>query len=151
MRHGDAPVAEFDSERMLSELGKRQCLLVAGYIEASKVGAVLSSDYQRAIDSAHLATDGLQALNFFETEKLRPMAETQLAFTQILQYLDSLNDDASLLVVCHMPIISALAGLAVYGNTQAHTSFPCASLMHLRADFSGLACFDIVDHIFPTL
>ena len=151
MRHGDAPQARSDRERMLSELGKEQCREMSAFLEDLNIPKVITSDYQRAIDSASLVTKDLNAnLAFFQEALLRPMANANEALNFLCDELEKLETQSSLLVVCHMPLISELASLAIDGNLRNHYSFPCASLMKLQTDFASLGCFNLLDHSKPS-
>lgn len=151
MRHGDAPQARTDRERMLSELGQQQCREMSNHLEGLSLSRVITSDYQRAIDSANLVTESFQgSLEYLQNELLRPMANAKKALNFICDELESLDPQGSLLVVCHMPLISELASLAIDGNLKNHYSFSCASLMKLNTDFASLGCFNFLDHFKPS-
>lgn len=152
MRHGDAPQEKSDKDRMLSELGRDQCLEMSEYLEEPDVSEVISSDYQRAIDSAKLVLPSANKLFKQNTsELLRPMADSKKAFNFILNEMENIPDQSALLVVCHMPIIAELAALAVDGAVNNRLSFPCASIMCLQSDLLGQGGFDLVWQKNPTV
>lgn len=152
MRHGDAPQAKTDKDRMLSELGQQQCRQMSSHLENLELSKVISSDYQRAIDSAKIIVDGAEkSLEFMQNEFLRPMANPKAALNFICDELEKLEAGKTLLVVCHMPLISELASLAIDGSLRNHYSFPCASLMKLSSDFADSGCFNLLEHFVPDL
>ena len=150
MRHGDAPQARTDKERMLSDLGKRQCAQMSMHIKDLNVLSVITSDYQRAIDSANLVTqENTSTYECLQDERLRPMAHAKNALNFICDEFENLASDATLLVVCHMPLIAEMASLAIDGNLKNHYSFPCASMMKLTSDFASLGTFELLDSFSP--
>ncbi len=151
MRHGDAPQAKTDRERMLSELGKKQCEEMSVHLAGLNVSRVISSDYQRAIDSANLVTKNPGAgVEFFQNDLLRPMSHAKDALNFICDEFEKMKDDSVLLVVCHMPLISELASLAIDGHLRNHYSFPCASMMKLTSEFASSGCFELLDQLKPS-
>lgn len=145
MRHGDAPQARRDSDRMLSELGKRQCQFMGKYIKPLDKLSCVSSDYQRAIDSAQLTCSVNEAEISIKTSGLlRPTADANMAFDFIADQFDVMEAGGSLVVVCHLPIISELACLALDGVFSDRYRFPCASLMAMQGESAIQSCFDLL-------
>jgi len=151
MRHGDAPAAKSDSQRMLSEKGKAQCLEMSDCLGNNKssdresIGRILTSDYQRAIDSASLVSEKLSGKKHHnQTEQLRPNANPKIGIEEILDEVEMLENGESLLVVCHLPVIAELSALLIDGQINNRYSFPCASIMAMEAEFPGEGCFDFL-------
>jgi phosphohistidine phosphatase SixA len=148
MRHGEAPQAKTDRDRMLSEYGKQQCLGISQQLNDAKlsnvISTVITSDYQRAIDSAKLVCPiNKEVITESRTELLRPMSEPKQAFSFILEVFESISEQGALLVVCHLPIIAELAGLALDGFVSDKHHFPCASVMCLQTELPEQGCFDL--------
>ena len=147
MRHGDAPHAIKDSERMLSDYGKQQCSSMARHISKENIKKVITSDYQRAIDSAALIGSQIAPSILNETtDLLRPSADFYLGFKFLLNQLDELEDQSELLVVCHLPIIAYLASLSIDGDVNDNYAFPAASLMCLQTEIPSHGGFDLLWH-----
>ena len=145
MRHGEAPQARNDKQRMLGDLGKEQCVTMQQYIEGLVIAELLTSDYQRAIDSAEIIFPADSSnINRLSTELLRPMSESKAAFNFILDRLENIPEQNSLLVVCHLPIVAELAALAVDGVVNDRFGFPCASILSLECDLPAQGCFDLL-------
>ncbi len=146
MRHGEAPAAARDQDRMLNNLGKEQCQKMQVVFNNGFPDQVLSSDFRRAVDSAELILPCHEVSKRAESELLRPMADAKLGFNRILELFSSSEEAESALVVCHLPIISELAALAIHGNLKEHFRFPCASVMKLEAEYADLGCFSLLWH-----
>lgn len=145
MRHGDSPQEKVDKDRMLSELGREQCLDMSEHVDELDVSKVITSDYQRAIDSAKLVLPPVNKL-FAQavSQLLRPMADSKQAFNFLLDELQNIPEQSALLVVCHMPIIAELASLALEGTVNERLVFPCASIMCLQTDSPAHGAFQLV-------
>ncbi len=149
MRHGDAPQAKHDAERMLSKLGRAQCRSVAQKISHANIGKCLTSDYQRAIESASELCSALNIqIELNQTERLRPTASLNAAVNLICEQLDIL-DDGALLVVFHLPIISEVASMLIDGNMHKNYAFPVASVLELTTDIPVAGLFKKVTHHLP--
>jgi phosphohistidine phosphatase len=150
MRHGDAPSAKTDRERMLSDLGKQQCRNMAEHLSGFDVKKLISSDYQRAIDSAEIiCSESGVRVSATQSELLRPMANPKDALNFIADKVEETEEGACTLVVCHMPLISELASFAIDGNLSSRYSFPCASIIAMETDFAAEGCFQKLWQQYP--
>lgn len=131
LRHGEAEHRKTsDPERALTEEGHKEAH-AAGHSVAKHAGAglvVLASPYRRAQQTAEAV---LQELN-------RPVTTLQTVSwctpeddpIAALNHL-ALREETELLLVSHMPFVSALAGLLVEGDLCAGPPMRTASLVEL--------------------
>ncbi|MET0379468.1 MAG: phosphohistidine phosphatase SixA [Spongiibacteraceae bacterium] len=131
LRHGEAePRKTTDPERALTKHGHKEAQ-AAGHCLAKHAGAglvVLASPYRRAQQTAEAvlqelrrsATD-LQTVPWCTPDEDPVAALDHLAF----------REETELLVVSHMPFVSALAGLLVEGDWRAGPPMHTASLIEL--------------------
>lgn len=131
LRHGEAePRKTSDPERELTEAGHKEAhaagLSIAQYAGAELV--VLASPYRRAQQTAEAVLHELK----------RPATELQTVAwctpeddpVAALNHL-ALREETELLLVSHMPFVSALAGLLVEGDTCEGPPMRTASLVEL--------------------
>ena len=113
LRHGiaeDAAPGHPDSERALTSEGKEKLRRVLKRARSAGVSLslVLSSPYQRALETADIAVDVLGYKGkIVRTRALVPDASPYDTWNEIRGY----NNEHAILLASHEPLISSLAGL----------------------------------------
>lgn len=127
LRHGDATesITLHDSERPLSDLGKRQVTAAGKFLHSlpQQPSAILCSALLRAVQTAEVIQQELDAHPPRISEFLTPSSDPR----QILEELNKLRDDA-ILLVGHEPHVSATISLLISGNEQARIEMKKGSL-----------------------
>lgn len=131
LRHGEAePRKTSDPERALTAAGHKEAH-IAGLSIAKYAGAglvVLASPYRRAQQTAEAVLQELnRSVATLETVSWCTPEDDPIA---ALSHL-SLREETELLLVSHMPFVSALAGLLVEGDTCEGPPMRTASLVEL--------------------
>lgn len=131
LRHGEAEFRKTtDPERELTQQGYKE-VQAAGRSLAKHAGAglvVLASPYRRAQQTAEAVLQALRRpVTTLQTVPWCTPDEDPIA---ALDHL-ALCQETELLLVSHMPFVSALAGLLVEGNLYAGPSMRTASLVEL--------------------
>lgn len=141
LRHGEAESRKTtDAARALTERGRKEAQ-GAGQCLAKHAGPnllVLLSPYVRAQQTAHAVLHELKARPHQEAQSIAlltvdwctPDDNPQLALEQLARHQES-----ELLLVSHMPLVSALTGLLVEGDMRAGPPLHTASLVELEMPF----------------
>ncbi|RRJ84943.1 SixA phosphatase family protein [Aestuariirhabdus litorea] len=131
MRHGEAEaMVGKDEDRALTALGEQQVIASAGVLAAYGVQRILASPYKRAQQTAALVGKTL-GTPFTTSELLVPEADPASA----LQTLPL--EDEVLLLVCHMPLVSRMAGWLVEGEGAWGPGFGTADVAVIEAEWVG--------------
>ncbi|GAA3897754.1 phosphohistidine phosphatase SixA [Halomonas cibimaris] len=139
MRHGEAGDTAPDSARELTPHGKRQVADMADRLarrcetQALPVTRIVTSPYVRARQTAAVMGQALGVA--VETLSGITPEDSPRAFCDWLA-----NQPGNLLVVSHMPLVGALAGLLVEGREDQGRAFPTAGIAELDADVWAAGC-----------
>ncbi len=140
MRHGEAGPGSPDPARELT---------VRGQDEAARMGAWLAgrddldlarlrlaaSPYRRAQQTAERVGEAL-GVPVETLSCLTPDDPPQ----SVVDWLLAQADDRPLLLVSHMPLVGALAGLLVEGRGDRGLGFPTAAIAELSAEVRAAGC-----------
>lgn len=132
LRHGQAGpyVRSGDHLRELTDRGRAEALHAAGHLLGEPLDSILVSPYVRARQTAELVHEALgrePALHV--VEGITPDDDPRAAMAMLAGRLEG-----NLLVVTHMPLVGALAGLLMHGHLQQPLSFNTASLALLEGE-----------------
>ena len=127
LRHGDADQNSslHDSERPLTELGRRQSETVARFLQRSNasINTIFCSSLQRAQQMAHPIRALLKVNQLISTEYLVPGSDVMQLFEQV-----NSNISASILLVGHEPSLGELVSLLVTGDPRFRIEFKKSTL-----------------------
>jgi phosphohistidine phosphatase len=145
MRHGDAQQAKKDSDRELSPLGIEQSKAMAIHFKNEKLSHLYSSDFLRAQQTVKNLQAALgQEIPIELSEYLRPSTDTVRSFDYILDAFDRLdNENASMLMVSHLPLLSDLCSLAIKGRVGQDFAFAPGAIALLEADYPDEGTFEL--------
>lgn len=145
MRHGDAQQAKKDSDRELTPQGIEQATAMAIHFKNEKLDHFYSSDFLRAQQTAKQLQAALSEQVPLEiSEYLRPSTDTVRAFDYILDAYDRLdNENASMLMVSHLPLISDICSLAIKGKLGQDFNFATGAVALLEADYPDEGTFQL--------
>lgn len=152
-RHGIAedrshPRCPPDAERALTEQGIRKTRSavhgLARLLKDNTIGAVFTSPYKRARETADILLDGLDLSPrlLCTTDTLIP-EENPLLFLQLLQRMLAVGDDRTFIVVGHSPHLNLLSSVLFVGH--AAPDHPAQVLREEQIDLkkAGAACFHV--------
>jgi phosphohistidine phosphatase len=132
LRHGDAIQTSSldDSERPLSELGKKQASTVGVFLRSSKthIDGVVSSPLVRAVQTADIVRGALDVSRHETTEYLVPGTRKN----QLFDFLNS-KKIASVLLVGHEPHLSETISVLLSGRETLPIEMKKCSLACLVA------------------
>ena len=127
LRHGDAAQnpSLHDSERPLTELGRRQSETVARFLQRSNasINTIFCSSLQRAQQMAQPTRELLRVEQLISTEYLVPGSDSR----QLLEQINS-NIAESVLLVGHEPYLGELLSMLVAGGTDVKVEFKKSTL-----------------------
>lgn len=127
LRHGDAVQTPSlnDSERPLSDLGRKQAETVGKFLRSSKIeiDAIFSSPLVRAIQTTETVRNVLKIRKFEQTEYLVPGTRK----SQLFDLLNS-NNVNSVLLVGHEPYLSQTVSLLLTEHETLPLEFKKCSL-----------------------
>ncbi|WP_426417538.1 phosphohistidine phosphatase SixA [Aestuariirhabdus sp. LZHN29] len=130
MRHGEAEgMAVDDAQRALTAAGEAQAAASARYLTGYAIERVVASPYRRAQQTAALVSQELGG-GFSSSELLIPDADPVIA----LQSLAESTTD-NLLLVCHMPLVSRMAGWLLEGEGAWGPGFATADIAVIEAEW----------------
>jgi|SRR5690606_2004240 len=137
LRHGEAePRKTTDAARELTKHGRKEAHAAGECLakHASSKLVVLASPYIRAQQTAEAVLHELATLHESKSHKI-PLITVDWCTpdddpVRALDHL-ALREETELLLVSHMPLVSALAGLLVYGDMRAGPPMHTASLVEL--------------------
>jgi len=117
LRHGDAAAdpSLHDSERPLTELGRRQANTVARFFHRTNanITSIFCSPLLRAQQTAQCVREQLGVKNLVLTEYLVPGNDPR----QLLEQINA-HQAGSILLVGHEPLLSELIAMLVAGGTE---------------------------------
>ncbi len=131
LRHGDAVESQFyhDSQRPLSDRGRRQIETVAGILQRLRISfdLILSSPLQRARETAEIIQQSLKVPDFMTTESL-------ISGNNLRDLIAAINDNRAdtMLLVGHEPQLSSAISLLTAGDEQFRLEMRKASLACLE-------------------
>ena len=138
LRHGiaeNARTGQPDSERALTAEGREKLRRVLRRARAAEVnpGAILSSPYRRALETAEVAAESLGFKSEIErTSALVPEASPYDAWEEIR----TRRPDASVLLASHEPLMSSLAAFLL-GCPALQVDMKKAALVRIDCDRLG--------------
>lgn len=141
-RHGEASFdAPSDRLRVLTERGIKDTNQRLSDTKALLASAtrLWSSDYLRAQQTANIFSEAL-TLEREEQNFLRPDSSPQ----RVVSKLAAVNEDDTLLVVAHMPLLGELVSLLTEGHCYASYGFATSEIVHLRGDLLEAGLCSIV-------
>jgi len=122
LRHGEAgarvPVASKDSERSLSEVGRREVEEVARSLKSLKleIDHIVTSPLARSLETAQVVAKELNRSKDLEIwDELKPEGDRAALYER----LKRLKQESSVLLVGHEPYLSFLISDLISGNTRA--------------------------------
>lgn len=125
MRHGDAvSFARTDAERSLSELGARQAANMVSCFQEVPPARVIASPYLRAQQTCSIVCEGLGVGQFDTVNGITPDVDPHA----VVRLLQDYEQEPSLLMVSHQPLVSALIALLVDGSTTGGYAMGTASV-----------------------
>ncbi|HEX9615305.1 MAG TPA: phosphohistidine phosphatase SixA [Bacteroidota bacterium] len=134
LRHGDAIESPYyhDSERPLSDLGKRQIQTVAQFFKLTRkqVELVLSSPLGRARETADILQQTLKAHPTMTTEALLSGSEVRNLLNEM-----NLHKSESMLLVGHEPQLSSAISVLTGGDEHFRVEMRKASLACVESPF----------------
>lgn len=130
LRHGEAEGhARTDAERNLTEHGRGEVLRSAAHLIGQPLSAIIASPYVRAQQTAQLVREALG----FEPE-IRTVAWLTPDGNP-LQVLQQLDNDDTVLLVSHQPLVGSLISFLQHGHQRQPQPMFTASLAELEGDF----------------
>lgn len=139
MRHGEAEnLVTQDAERALTPHGRAQAAATAALLRETLAAAnppyLLCSPYRRAQETAAIMAQACGPLPVHIEPALTPDTNVRLALQTLVGRADSLPDDenATLLVVSHMPLLALLAAWLEQGDLQSGRGFLTAEARLLQ-------------------
>ncbi|ATJ81838.1 phosphohistidine phosphatase SixA [Halomonas beimenensis] len=140
MRHGEAGPGSPDPARELTARGRD---------EAARMGVWLAGRDDLALDRLRLVASPYQRAQQTAAamgEALGLAVETLPLITPddppgaVVDWMLAQDDDRPLLLVSHMPLVGALAGLLVEGRADRGPGFPTAAVAELDAEVRAAGC-----------
>ncbi|MBI5464701.1 MAG: phosphohistidine phosphatase SixA [Ignavibacteriales bacterium] len=132
LRHGEAVSSHHphDSERSLSELGKRQAKAVGAFCARQQIqlDAIFSSPLVRAKETAEPLRVLFPDARYSATELLVPGAR----ITSLLEHVNGSRSD-SVMLIGHEPMMSELVSVLVSGDREFKVEFEKATLACVEA------------------
>lgn len=141
LRHGQAGpyVHSGDHLRELTERGRAEVLHAAGHLLGETLDAILVSPYVRAQQTADLVHEALgREQVLFTVDGITPDDDPRAALGMLAE-----RREQNLLVVTHMPLVGALAGLLVHGHLQQPLPFNTATLALLEGEMPLAGLMDL--------
>jgi len=148
MRHGEAGPGRPDAERELTGRGGDEARRVAAWLAGRSDLAglrLLASPYRRARQTATIIGAALGAA----VETL-PIITPDDAPAAVADWLLEQPEGRPLLLVSHMPLVGALAGLLVEGRADRGLAFPTAAVAELEAEVWASGCARLVGFTTPS-
>lgn len=134
LRHGDAVESPHfhDTQRPLSEAGKRQIQTVARFLRGSRheLDLILSSPLVRARDTAEIIRDALNLPAVITTDTLTADASVR----ELLGFINGQRSHA-LLLVGHEPQLSSAISVLTGGDDHFRVEMRKASLARVETEF----------------
>lgn len=141
MRHGEAEHhAETDQARQLTAFGKKQAIVAAGHLAADSSSdyRMVVSPYIRAQQTAkEVAKQLVVQPPIVLMESITPDVNPMNAVKEIDQFLEK-NETERLIVVSHLPMVSRLINLLVWGENGQQVAMGTAYLAKIRFDVFGI-------------
>lgn len=131
MRHGQAvQQAPRDALRELTQHGRQEALDSAGQLLGRPLQAILVSPFVRARQTAEMVCQALDYRGILEIHDwLTPDSDVRQALDRLAE-----RQEDELLLVCHQPLVGALAGLLEHGHRQAPLPMQTGSLAGLEGE-----------------
>ncbi|SEL92719.1 phosphohistidine phosphatase SixA [Halomonas daqiaonensis] len=134
MRHSEAAPGRPDAERELTPHGQQEAQRMGRWFAARedldlRRLRLLASPYRRAQQTAERIAEPLGLV----VESL-PIITPDHSPEAVVEWLLGEPDDRPLMLVSHMPLVAALAGLLVDGRSDRGPGFPTAAVAELEAE-----------------
>ncbi|MDR5860545.1 phosphohistidine phosphatase SixA [Halomonas eurihalina] len=140
MRHGEARAGSPDPARELTDRGHREAARMAAWLagrddlDLSRL-RLLTSPYRRAQQTAAHIADALGV-----TAESLSLITPDDPPGAVLDWLLESPPEAPIMLVSHMPLVGALAGLLVEGRSDHGLGLPTAGIAELVADVPAAGC-----------
>jgi phosphohistidine phosphatase len=134
LRHGDANTITKksldDSKRSLSENGIKEIENVSGLFSKFEIRLdyIYSSPLKRAKQSAEIISRDQKKAKFVTLDQLKPEGSVE----EICKVLSKQKEEASVLVVGHVPILADLANNIISSSDQPHLSLKTGGLIRIK-------------------
>ncbi|MDY7115696.1 phosphohistidine phosphatase SixA [Halomonas sp. SSL-5] len=138
MRHGEAGPGRPDAGRELTDRGQQEARRMAAWLATRDELAglrLLASPYRRARQTAAIVGEALEV----EPEVLSIITPDDSP-RAVADWLLEHSAGGPLLLVSHMPLVGALAGLLVEGRADRGLGFPTAGVAELEAEVWAAGC-----------
>jgi phosphohistidine phosphatase len=149
MRHGQAVSGAPDDRRELTGQGRREVARMADWLARHRDGEaplrVLASPYVRARQTADLMAEALGS----RVETLSIITPDD-APDAVGDWLLEQPKAEPLLLVSHMPLVSALTGWLVEGREDQGPGFPTAAIAELQGDLLARGCVQLLRFTAPS-
>ena len=144
LRHGEAvPYGSCpDSERELTEHGRKEALSSAARLIGQPLTAIYASPYLRAQQTAQIVREALGFEPEIRTvDWLKPESDPD-------KVADQLVSVSNVLLVSHNPLVSNLLGYLQHGHVQAPETVHTATLAELEGEWpmAGLMKLNSLQH-----
>lgn len=149
MRHGEAAPGRPDPERVLTARGRREVARMGDWLAGrddlpAAHLRLLASPYVRARQTAELVAESLGC----KVEILSILTPDDPP-AAVVDWLLEQAGQGPLMLVSHMPLVGALAGLLVEGRSDRGPGFPPAGLAELDAEAPAAGCARLVRFTTP--
>nr|WP_298250851.1 phosphohistidine phosphatase SixA [uncultured Halomonas sp.] len=152
MRHGEAGPGRPDAGRELTRHGQQQVRRMAAWLAGrDDLGGLrlLASPYRRAQQTAALVAEALGGAEVsIEVETLGRITPDDSP-QAVADWLVEQAPGRPLMLVSHMPLVGALAGLLVEGREDRGLGFPTAAVAEFEADVWAAGCARLARFITP--
>ncbi|MCL6414522.1 phosphohistidine phosphatase SixA [Aestuariirhabdus sp. Z084] len=143
MRHGEAGLmAEEDSERVLTERGEAQVLATLEHLSDLKIDHIIASPYRRAQQTAGLICQTFTG-SFTTSDLLVPDADPVVALKELVDQ----SSEQSIMLVCHMPLVSNMAGWLLDNAPSRGLRFATADVAVIEAEWVA-GGFGVLEAVF---
>jgi phosphohistidine phosphatase len=145
MRHGQAAPGQPDAARELTPRGRQEVRRIAAWLSGRDDLdlprlRLVASPFARARQTAELVAEGLAiARPQREVETLEIITPDDFPAT-VVDWLLEQDEERSLLIVSHMPLVGALTGLLVDGRVDGGLAFPTGAIAELTTDIPAAGC-----------
>lgn len=113
IRHGDAGAYTLpDHARNLSDIGKQQAQQTADWLAKNHSPTLfISSPYNRAKQTCEIVQQHFPHVEYFMVDNITPDDDPQIAINTLSELLADIEENACVVVVCHMNIIAYMASI----------------------------------------
>ena len=133
VRHGDAKMKNDDALRPLSGKGKDEIHKIGSFLSRQpdiQIQTIYHSEKLRAQQTAQILFEHLKISNpITETNQINPLDDPNIWVDRLVEM------DENVMLVCHLPYVSNLTSLLVYGNENTQpVKFYTGSMICLKKE-----------------